>query len=840
MAEILDDEVGAPNDGTEAIEEHPEEIEAPDEPPTYGERNCYLPEQLKTALKNALISLGQREIYDRRREVMRDRRNRFYRRGWQHIYENRQTGMYSLGVAGESVATGNGGSVECPQYIGDYNIFRPTELVIESVLTQNPPGIDFRPKTQDTEDLEAAAAAEIYREYFDRCNDSKGIQLKIVQMMCESGRVLVTVATEANGQLWGLNDDGDAKQNEVAKVWGTLESRVFPMTAKEQCDLDAIVLFDDPTVNNAKKQYPDIKKKIKGVASGICENAYERIARLGVLQGTRRYAQVGDALTHLTVRVNAFLRPANFMDEKFDDPYELFIGDDEHDIPPDEPEDNKNEDGKPFTVRDKLSQLFPNGVHTVFIGQEYAESWDESMDDACTIGFPYEGDGMSREAMMDDAVVIQDFFNDIMNSLREAQDMGWPRTYIHADDEEFDAIQDQRSEPYAFSLKKARANQALEADFFREPDLALPASLVSLLEYLGGPFLQFVMGTPPALFGAGMEDQKTASGYATARAQAMGTKGIPWATVQTIMAQMYYLAALKASQNPDHAEQILVPVKGQTQVLKLERLSKGHFGAYPDEDSSFPESTSAKRALLQQLLTLAASNPQMGSQILGDVYNWEIMLQVFGFKEIQLMEAEAAKKQMREIEELLDGSPIPPSPEELQAWQAQQQLAQTQHAGAALLAQQQGAPPPPAPPAPKMIQLGTDPTGQPIAFPEELLKPSIEVDDLDFHQWEGPCGQDWLSTEACWRELNVGRPGPDGDAVPNTIGVENVKLHIKEHLARTAAMMQAQQAAPKPPTETINFADESPQGQAAMNQQAGINAAPAAPKPTIPAATATM
>lgn len=811
MAEILDDEVEAPNDGTEAVEEHPEEIDGPDEPPTYGERNKFLPDQLKTAIKNAMTYVGQRELYDRRREVMRNRRNSFYRRGWQHIYENRQTGTFSLGVAGEAVSTGSGGTVECPQYIGDYNVFRPTELVIESVLTQNPPGIDFRPKTQDTEDLEAASTAEIYREFFDRCNDSKGIQLQIVQSLCESGRTVLSVATEADSQRWGMNDQGEAKQAEVAKVWTTLQSRVYPMTAKEQCDLDAVLLYDDPTVNSAKIQYPHIKKKIKGVSAGIGENAYERIARLGVLQGTRRYAQVGDALTHLTTRVHGYLRPSNFEDDKYQDPYELFIGDDEHDIPPDEPEDNENEDGSPFTVQDKLNQLFPSGVHCVFIGQEYAEAWDETMDDAITIGFPYEGDGMSREAMMDDAVVIQDFFNDIMNSLREAQDMGWPRTYISAEEEEFDAIQDQRSEPYAFSLKKARAGQPLENDFFREPDLVLPDSLVKLMEYLSGPFLQFVMGTPPALFGGGMEDQKTASGYATARAQAMGTKGIPWATVQQMMATMYYQAALKASKNPDHAEQILVPTKGGTQTLKLERLTKGNFGAYPDEDSSFPESTSAKRALLQQLLTLAATNPQVGAQILGDVYNWEIITQIFGFKEIQLMEAESAKKQMREIEELLNGSPIPPSPEEMQAFEAQQQLELTQHASAALMAQQQGQPAPPAPQPPKMIMLDE---GQ--EYPEALLKPSIEVEDLDFHQWEGPCGQDWLSTEACWRELNVGRPGADGQPQPNIAGVENVKLHVKEHLQRAAVMMQAQQAA-------------APQG-----------AAPTPPKPAIPTATATM
>lgn len=783
------DESELPNDGDQAIEDHPEEIQDPNEPPTYGERNCYLPDQLKNALKVALETLGTKELYDRRREVMRDRRNRYYRKGFQHIYENKQTGMFAVGVAGEAIAVGSG-FIECPQYIGDYNIVRPTELVIESVLTQNPPGIDFRPNTQSTEDLEAANTAEIYREFFDRSNDSKGIQLKIVQEFCESGRTIVSVNTEANAQLWGMNEEGEAKQNETAHVWGTLESRVFPLTAVCQNDLDAVILYNDPTVNSAKMQYPHIAKKIKGESAGICENAYERIARLGVLQGTRRYSQIGDALIHLAVRANCYLRPCNFLDEKFDDPYELFAGDEDNHIPADKPKQNENDDGSPFTVRDKLNQLFPDGVHCVFIGKQYAEAWAESMDDGLVIGFPYEGDGMAREAIMDDAIVIQDFFNDVMNSLREAQDTGWPRTYISAEDEEFDAIQDQRSEPYAFSLKKARPSQPLAADFFREPDLVLPPTLVQLMEYLAGPFLQFVLGTPPALFGASMEDQKTASGYAQAKNQAMGVKGIPWASVQWIMARMYYLAALKASKNPDHAEQILVPVKGQTQVLKLERLTKGKFGAFPDEDSSFPESTSAKRVLLQQLITIAGQYPQIAAQILGDVYNWEIVTQIFGFKELQLMEAEAGKKQMREIEELLQASPIPPSPEEVQAYDLQQQQILQQHATAALQAQAQGLPQPPAPQPPKMIPFAD---GQ--EYPEDLLKPSIDVDDLDFHQWEGPCGQDWLSTEACWREINVGRPGADGTPMPNVLGVENVKLHTKLHLARAAAMIQAQQAA---------------------------------------------
>ena len=775
----IDDQT-PPNDGQEAVETHPEEVPNSDEVPTYGERNRDLPEQLKRALTQALKDIGKQEMFDRRREVMRDRRNRYYRRGFQHIYEQRGGG-FAVGVAGETITTENG-SFECSQYIGDYNIYRPTLMVIESVLTQNPPGIDFRPKTQKTEDLEAADTAETYRLYFDRSNNVKGIQLDICEMMGNSGRTIVWVRTEANKQLWGLNDDGEARQNEVCTVHGTLESRVIPITAKSQDDLLAVILFDDPPVKVAKREYPHIESKIKSSASGICENAYERIARLGVLQGTRRYSQVGEALSHLVTRVNAFLRPANFTGDAYDDPFE------------EAEEGDVNEDGETMTVREKLDQIFPEGCHAVYLGDTYAESWNESMDDASAIGFPYAGDGMAREAMMDDAIVIQDDFNDSMNAMREATDLGWPRTYINCEDDEFDAIQDQKSEPYAFSPMKARQGMPLEQNFFREPDLILPQSIVQRLEYLAGPFLQFVLGTPPALFGGGMKEQETANGYAQARAQAMGVKGIPWQSVQWLMARMYYMAALCASKNPDHSEEILVPSKQEgAKSLKLERLRKGHFGAFPDEDSSFPESTAAKRALLQQLLTIAAQNPDVALQLLGNPYNWEIFKQVFGFSEMQMQEATSAAKQMREIELLLDQQPLPPSPQEMQAFALQHQQALQQHAVMALQAQAAGQPMPPSPPTPVMADFnGTQ-------YPEELLQPSIPVDELDYHQYEGPAGQSWLSSEACWRELNVGRPDTTGEIVPNTLGVLNVKLHTKAHLALIPSPPTAAPMTTKPP-----------------------------------------
>ena len=84
-------------------------------------------------------------------------------------------------------------------------------------------------------------------------------------------------------------------------------------------------------------------------------------------------------------------------------------------------------------------------------------------------------------------------------------------------------------------------------------------------------------------------------------------------------------------------------------------------------------------------------------------------------------------------------------------------------------------------------------------YPEALLQPSIPVDELDYHQYEGTAGKAWLSTEACWRELNVGRPDTDGQVMPNTLGVLNVKLHTKAHLALVPPPPTAAPMTTKPP-----------------------------------------
>jgi len=730
--------------------------EPEEEAQPYGPFNRDLPQQLIDALSATIREFQQQEKYTRRLEVLHDRKLRFYERGYQHISWNNTQGAFTLASPGSTMYNSAGQSVQCPTYIDDYNIFFPYLRILTSVLTQNPPGISFQPIDPSvSEDIDGAKEAEGYTKAFDRYNDIKALQTAIVRMMGVSGRVVSWTRTDEDGQKFGYNPDGSPKKFQRTTIHGTLETKV-PLLARE---FDAgclyCFIYDDPDIRKAKDEYPWKAANIKANQAALGESAYERTARIGVLNGTRNQAQLGDSFTHLVSRLHAFIRPAAFTGDLYDNPLEA---PEEGDVT----KDPETGDSRPMTVGEKLRDLFPEGVRACYVGDVYVGSAAESMDDHIEIQWPYEGDGMFRAAFMDPMVVVQDNFNDMMNGAREEFDTGWGAIWFNAEDEDLDAVRDQKSAPNAIRGFKLPAGQAMRDGIYEEKGPDLPASFVQFLQMIQGELPQFMLAAPPALFGDSMEDQKTASGYAQARSQAMGQLGVIWGKIQRMFARIRYQAALAAANCEDMQGEMTVPGSNgqQSLVVNLEKLRKGNFGCYPDEDSNFPESTPQKRATLTGLLTAAATSPLM-TELLNNPDNIEEIKRLNGFEELVLLPAEARNKQLWEIEQLLQSAPLPPSPQEMEA-------ANVQHAAGAIAAQQNGQPAPPEP------------------DPMAMMEPSIPVDELDFHQWEFEKCQEWLSSAARRQE----------EARGNKDGILNVKLHALEH--RKFVAMAAAAAAPPP------------------------------------------
>ena len=780
-------------------EEHAEQTPDPSDPPTYGTNNRDLPKQLKEAIDNLIKVFSQRDQFDRRIEVLMDRIMRFYDDGVQHVYPNWGTGVYQIGIAGGTVDLGKGQSLECPAFMGAYNIFRRDRRALHAVLTQNPPGIDFIPNQfGNPEGEQSAEIAEGYRHYFDKANDTKRIQEEISRYMCLSGRVVTRVYTAKDAQRWGYNEENQPRQMETCKVYGTLETRV-PITTREFDKCVFVFCYEDPDAVLAKSQNPWIRKKIAGGEGALGESDWERYARLGVKQARKGYYLTGQALAHLTTELHAFLRPAAFEEGCCDN----ILMDD----PPEGFEFTPDDDGQ-VTIRSALLELFPDGIHAKYIGKTYSESWCEAMDDSICVGFPDVRDGMTGGALMEPGKVTQDTFNDYKNAERENYEKGWPATYFKGSANDYNAIADTRSAPGRFHLlKEAAPDQKIDGQIvYREPDFQVPQSFVAAMEEIRMTLEPDLVGALPALQGNAKASQ-TASGQAMDRAQAMGILGPAWSNMQRMWATIYTQVVMLASKNPDHAKEITVPGKtGAKVTFQLQRIRKGTFHAKADVDSSFPESTSAKRQNITTFLPLAATTP-LGAALFESPDNWEELLELNGNPDITLIPAIAYKKQMRELEVLLEEPPTDNS--------QQVQMAMEQHAQASLQSEAQGLPDPPFQPPPPMM-------------------PSIVPEKDDFHLWESKKCAEYLSSEDCWIRMTTGTPEEIQQA---QLGIQNVRLHKGIHdqfLAQEQAAQMAQQAAmqPQKPMPTPNK-EQKPVGTPAGTVQKNAQAPNAGSAPSI-------
>ena len=776
-------------------DEHAQSVPEQDDPPTYGENNRDLPKDLKDKLEGIVKKLQDQEMYDRRVEVLLDRIHRFYYDGVQHVYPNWSTGVYQVGTAGGYVDIGNNQNVQCPMFMGAYNYFRAQWQSLDGVLTQNPPGIGFVADKQDAESIEAAETAEGFWEMFDQAEKGgqvKRIQKRISYLMGMSGRVVTWTHTVKSKSRFGENDEGEARAMETADAYGTMESKV-PIVCRCWAEAPYCFLFDDKNALTLKAQNEWIRSKITAGEPSIGESDWNRFARIGVKQSKKGFFLTGLALNYLTTELNGFLRPEVFQDGLFDEAY------------PGAGENDVRDDGKAFSYRDKFLQLYPNGCHVKWIGKTYSESWNECPDDAIDIAFPMERDGLTGGALMEPMKVVQDVINDYLNAKRENYETGWSATYFRGSDEDYAAISDQRSRPNDYILlKEGPPDQEIGKQvIYREPPAAPPEGFDEAIQEMTGPVGEFLTGALPALQGNAKASQ-TASGQAMDRSQAMGRLGPAWAAMQIVFSGIAEKAARLASKNPDHGTEIAVVGKDGSKItVKMERLQKGKFHAHVS-DSSFPETTAAKRANLADLIKMAAASP-VGQTLFESPDNWEEFIELNGNPDLVLIPAIAFKKQTRELELLLQEPPIIPTPEQTAEYTLQ-------HAQQTIQAEQQGLPAPPfAPPQPQ---------------------PSLMPEADDYHKWESAKCQEYLSSEDCWLRMNV--PQPENGEAPEMalerakLGIQNVRLHKAVHdqfmaqQAQAAAQMQQQL---KPPSEQISFKDEDPAGKQQMNAQAGIKEA---------------
>jgi len=748
-----------------------------------------LPMELQTALKSLLRKALQRELYARRQEVMEARRQRFYDRGVQYIYWD----FSSWGFAPLS-STGSGNPNQESSYEDVYNIYHPFLRALCASLTANSPGAHVEPRTNRTADTVASEDADKYREFLEQANDIKQVQLDVARLQCTDGRIIIEVQKAPPDIKFGVDEKGEPLDAEILDINGVLESKV-PITQNDPRKWAYCVLSKEFETEILQEEYPDATTKdgtsaIRDSGSSSGESAYERMARIGVLQGTRLITASGETWSNLVTRHVAYFRPAFFRAES-------------------------------KAIREQLTEAFPDGCRLVVCGDAYCSSENVSMDARLAVGHATPGDGQNRSSLMKDMVGPQDTFNDLWNQQKEIFDYCIPEVYMDTMSLDALAREERQAQPGAEIPVVLAPGESIAQKVLFGQNVEVPATLVQALNVLSGVLAQLITGMYNVAMGAGDENQETAKGLTILKESSLGQVGIAWGYSQRLIAQGLELAIRYAADTRDEDEKIPVKIAGNDsdsdQFIEMRNIKTGNY--FCEVDTSYPDTRSMKRAILTSLMESAAKVPFLAA-LWQLPENQNLFQEYTGIDELEIPGAQAARQQRRETEELLESAPQMPSPEAVQ--QAIVGMAQK-----AAQTMQPGMPPPP-PPDPAMVA-------------KSLAQPTVPIDpEWDNHQAHIQDITDWLASQDRY----------DEEAKGNTEGIENVKLHGEAHKKALAAQ-QANAPNPnqKPPSASINWADLPPDGQVQMAAEAGIKLNPAgviqqhiekaAPKPTQGAQHAT-
>lgn len=650
--------------------------------------------KIVAALRDLVLQFRQEGLVARRHEIRRIRQARLFWQGLQYAWWNPQDMTWHLPFDRGSAFGDNRDLEEMPRYQFVTNFYQGFGLSFIAVLSQDVPATRFYPQSAQSEpDIAAAKAASKAAELVEQNNRVQQLLTGVGYYLWTDGKIGGYVRYVADGQRFGFHDDqaieeslaklgedvyvcpncgaetpaGSARRanllagticpqcgaalgeenfkpaemvrvpqvtgtrrvpngQEVISIVGGLELNT-PVWANEMHEYPYLQWQMEVHRAKLKASYPHAADKIQMGAPSDADDIYARASRVATAQGLP-VPHPGDALHNLVTFSRTWIRPWSF--------YAL--------------EDK--------AVREELLALFPDGCYCAFAGETYCESRNETMDDHWRVMHALPGDGQNRPSVGDSLVQVQERYNVLSNIQAETYEFGIPPIYADPQVLDFDALSNQVAEPCAHYPARARPGQPLSAGFFQPAPAQVPPDMIQHQRELMGPTAQFLTGMFPAVFGGEMPDQKTASGYAMARDQALGRLGLVWRRLKSFYADLMLLGVDCFRKN--RPEDVEIPILGEggefeSQWIRLADL-KGNIQAHPEADETFPRLKSQQRAVIQQLM----ANPDpIIQRILLEPDNMQFIKSAIGLTEIVIPGEDSRNKQLREIDQLLGGMPVP-------------------------------------------------------------------------------------------------------------------------------------------------------------------------------------
>lgn len=594
-------------------------------------------ERIEPELRDVLTKLVSRYVdefrYARRMEIMQDFKARCFWRDLQHMSWNWDSECWDIGGP-----AGGGSSTELFDSAMLYttNTYQGFGKAFLAIITQAVPNLRFEPEdVEEAADIETSKAAETLRKMIQHENDP-------VQLMTKAAYFGWTCGRMHGWTRWEVNKR--TKQPQVMQsVLGTLEVKV-PIIYEEMCDYPYLIYSQDlhlSTVRSkvrARQFKDDYWKKIKGGSIGNGQDTYERTARISIMQGSTLITSGGDTYGSLVTTQRAWMRPTVFMDDCVTEEY-----------------------------RGKLEGLFPDGCYVEVDGGTYTGSRNANMDNEWTVRNIMEGDGAFRNGVGTCLISVQERSNDTINTFQDTVEKTQAAT--HLDDKLFDidARRRQGSTPgqvYGVDMAALEAGDSLANHVYVEPPCEISPSIQAYQKEMMTDIPQSLTGLSSILWGADQGGDKSGKALSVQQSAAMGLIGLPFRVMKEFYAGMMEQAIRCAAQNMSEDWSMGVPdSQGDMEILAVEIGSlRGKVRCYADKDESYPETWMSKRATYLQLLQMAEADPTLKT-ILSNPENLNMAKRLIGLDEMTIPDEASWRKQLVEINQLLELPPPPPVPQ---------------------------------------------------------------------------------------------------------------------------------------------------------------------------------
>lgn len=307
-----------------------------------------------------------------------------------------------------------------------------------------------------------------------------------------------------------------------------------------------------------------------------------------------------------------------------------------------------------------LRDLFPKGCCATFVEGEFADVYEEDMDDVWTLTYSPVAQAIHADPLGAGTIPIQNKRNEVDDLIMQTLQYAIPETFVDPTVVDLNAYNKTQAAPGQLYPAKAQPGRTIGDAFYTNRTASLSKEAEAFkaqLEQDG----QFVSGAAAPVYGGDTGGGSgTAREYETRKNQSLQRLSITWKILNSFWPELMK-KAIKLYINNLEADDHFVQKTGGgfTNVWIRKAELTGKVGQIESDTSDqFPLAWTQKHGMMMELLNMAGSNQPL-QQLIFHPDNIEELNQYVAWPDMTFPGEGDKNKQLAEIAELLKAEPVP-------------------------------------------------------------------------------------------------------------------------------------------------------------------------------------